>query len=83
MDVTKTLVVDVYGIDGKLDGSYLDATRSVLRRIASVAEQVNTSFEIQVHEAAAPRLSRIAAHLHLQQHQVLHSCFTRPRKLWR
>lgn len=60
----------MYGIDGQLGGRYLDATRSVLRRIATVSEQVNKSFDIQVNEAAAPRLSRMAAYLHLRYHQV-------------
>lgn len=60
----------VYGLDGQLGGRYLDATRSVLRRIATVAEQVNKSFEVQVSETAPPKLSRIAAYLHLRYHQV-------------
>lgn len=44
----------MYGLDGQLGGRYLDATRSVLRRIATVAEQVNKSFEVQVSETAPP-----------------------------
>lgn len=61
----------MYGLDGQLGGRYLDATRSVLRRIATVAEQVNKSFEVQVSETAPPpKLSRIAAYLHLRYHQV-------------
>ena len=63
------LFLAVYGVDGQLDGRYLDATRSVLRSIATVAAQVNKHFEIHASETALG-VSRTAASLHLQHHQV-------------
>ncbi|KAM0235373.1 hypothetical protein ACHAPO_005658 [Fusarium lateritium] len=59
----------VYGLEGKLDSRYLEATQSVLKSIAVVTERLNKSFEIQSSEGMAG-ISRISAHLHLLQHQV-------------
>ncbi|KAF4977143.1 hypothetical protein FZEAL_6286 [Fusarium zealandicum] len=60
----------VYGLEGKLDSRYLGATQSVLRSIATVTEQLNSSFEIHANEGMAG-ISRVTAHLHLLQHQCI------------
>ncbi|XEV06902.1 hypothetical protein FSHL1_012189 [Fusarium sambucinum] len=60
----------VYGLEGKLDSRYLEATQSVLKSIAVVTERLNKSFEIQSSEGMAG-ISRISAHLHLLQHQCI------------
>ncbi|RFN53337.1 hypothetical protein FIE12Z_2401 [Fusarium flagelliforme] len=60
----------VYGLEGKLDSRYLEATQSVLKSIAIVTERLNKSFEIQAGEGMAG-ISRISAHLHLLQHQCI------------
>ncbi|QPC62560.1 hypothetical protein HYE67_004791 [Fusarium culmorum] len=60
----------VYGLEGKLDSRYLEATQSVLKSIAVVTERLNKSFEIQSSEGMAG-ISRILAHLHLLQHQCI------------
>ncbi|KAH7133913.1 hypothetical protein EDB81DRAFT_112125 [Dactylonectria macrodidyma] len=60
----------VYGIEGKLDSRYLGATQSVLRRIANITEQLNESFNINENDSNCG-ISRIAAHLHLQQHHCV------------
>ncbi|KAH8424884.1 fungal specific transcription factor domain-containing protein [Aspergillus melleus] len=60
----------VYGIEGKLDSRYLIATQSVLRDIAKVTEQLNTSFDLYAN-GAMNGISRISAHLHLLEHQCI------------
>ncbi|CEI70189.1 hypothetical protein FVEN_g1282 [Fusarium venenatum] len=60
----------VYGLEGKLDSRYIEATQSVLKSIAVVTERLNKSFEIQSSEGMAG-ISRISAHLHLLQHQCI------------
>ncbi|RGP59949.1 hypothetical protein FLONG3_11042 [Fusarium longipes] len=60
----------VYGLEGKLDSRYLEATQSVLKSIAVVTERLNKSFEIQTSEGMAG-ISRISAHLHLLQHHCI------------
>ncbi|CAG9996893.1 unnamed protein product, partial [Clonostachys byssicola] len=60
----------VYGAEGKIGSRYLEATRSVLRDIAGVAEQVNSAFNIQTKKAFKG-ISRVAAHIHLLQHQCI------------
>lgn len=65
--LTKTIAV--YGAEGKISSRYLEATRSVLRDIAGVAEQVNSAFNVQTKKAFKG-ISRVAAHIHLLQHQV-------------
>ncbi|KAJ3545695.1 hypothetical protein NM208_g2383 [Fusarium decemcellulare] len=60
----------VYGIEGKLDSRYLGATQSVLRRIANITEQLNESFSIHPSDSGSG-ISRISAHLHLQQHHCV------------
>ncbi|KAJ4327715.1 hypothetical protein N0V84_001822 [Fusarium piperis] len=60
----------VYGTEGQLDSRYLDATRSVLRSISEIADQLNNSFAIGTNENASG-ISRISAHLHLQYHQCI------------
>ncbi len=59
----------VYGSEGKLDSRYLSATQSVLRDIAKVTEQLNSSFDLYANGAMSGT-SRISAHLHLLEHQV-------------
>jgi hypothetical protein len=59
----------VYGIEGKLDSRYLASTQSVLRSIVKVGEQPNFSFNLHANGAMGG-ISRIAAHLHILQHQV-------------
>lgn len=59
----------VYGSEGKLDSRYLSATQSVLRDIAKVTEQLNSSFDLYTNGAMSST-SRISAHLHLLEHQV-------------
>lgn len=56
-------------MEGKLGSKYLGATRSVLRSIADVTEQLNASFGLQGNEGLEA-ISRISASLHLLQHQV-------------
>ncbi|KAF4445876.1 hypothetical protein F53441_10402 [Fusarium austroafricanum] len=68
--VLAKIVQTVYGLEGKLDSRYLEATQSVLKSIATVTERLNKSFEIQASEGMAG-ISRISAHLHLMQHQCI------------
>jgi hypothetical protein len=63
------LYLAVYGNEGKIDRRYISATQAVLRDIAKITEQLNTSFDL--YENASTRgISRISAHLHLLGHQV-------------
>ncbi|GLA09936.1 hypothetical protein AnigIFM60653_001067 [Aspergillus niger] len=57
-----------YGTEGKLDSRYLSATKSVLRDIATVTEQLNGTFELYI-KGTMGSTSRISAHLHILEHQ--------------
>ncbi|KNG82270.1 hypothetical protein ANOM_009869 [Aspergillus nomiae NRRL 13137] len=60
----------VYGSEGKVDSRYLSATQSVLRDIAHVTEQLNSSFNLYT-KGSMSGTSRISAHLYIFQHQCI------------
>ncbi|KAF4968691.1 hypothetical protein FSARC_3977 [Fusarium sarcochroum] len=60
----------VYGAEGRLDKQFLRTTKDALKRIASVTDQLNTSFTIP-QNGSTQGISRISASLHLLHHQCI------------
>lgn len=61
-------VIAVYGVDGKLDPSFLKSVQEVLRDMARLAPQLTAGFEFKFNNSEPA--SRVSATLNLCYHQV-------------
>lgn len=59
----------VYGAKGRLNESFVVSTKAALKNIAQVTEELNTHFHLNISETSVG-MSRLAAYLHLLNHQV-------------
>ncbi|KAF9890614.1 hypothetical protein FE257_005745 [Aspergillus nanangensis] len=61
----------VYGPDGRLNRRFLVKTKSALANTASLANELQSSYDLRLDEAAVSGVSRLSAHLHLLYHQCM------------
>ena len=59
----------VYGSEGRLTRKFIQSTKSSLKSIAEVTQQLKDTFE-ELREQTSGGISRLAAHLDLLHHQV-------------
>jgi hypothetical protein len=62
-------VAAVYGARGRVNESFVIATKSALKNIAEVTQELNAAFHMNITESSTG-MSRLAAYLHLLNHQV-------------
>lgn len=59
----------IYGANGRLSNKFLRSTKTILGKIAGLADKLQTEFSLVVDEAVNG-LSRASGYLHLLYHQV-------------
>lgn len=72
---------ELYSADGSLEASYLSKIRSVLRRLAEIAEELEGTINFKF-KSSLETLSKGATHLRLLYHQVCASQYYRPGRLF-
>lgn len=60
----------VYGAEGRLDKRFLLITKDALKKVATVTDQLNSSFAV-LGDGAKSSISRLSAYLHLLYHQCI------------
>ncbi|RDW76925.1 hypothetical protein BP6252_04978 [Coleophoma cylindrospora] len=68
--IISQILTTVYGRDGRLSRKYLNCTKTALKNIATVTDQLNQHFDIPVSTSMAG-ISRLSAYLHLLYHQCI------------
>lgn len=58
----------VYGVDGRLDSSFLRNVQDMLWQLAALGEELNGSVELDLNSSTL--LSRVSATINLCYHQV-------------
>ncbi|VUC35895.1 unnamed protein product [Clonostachys rosea] len=59
----------VYGVDGRLDSSFLRNIQTMLRQLATLGEELNASVELDLNSSTP--LSRVSATINLCYHQCI------------